>query len=128
MVALSGGGALVFGGKKSNVTFLQDLQILDAASLTWSAGPTLPPARTVAMSVPTKEGGAVILGGLNCGGTCSVAGEVDLWHPDGTTSAGPALKKARGLGTATVLLDGTVLVAGGFSNVSSLASVEVLAP
>ena len=127
--ALADGRALVFGGKKSNVAFLSDTQVFDPASSTWVAGVDLPPTRTATMSVPTAEAGALVIGGLSCSaGGCTVSSNVDLWHADDTATAGPALHQGRGNATATVLQDGTVLVAGGYSTLASLDSVELLAP
>jgi N-acetylneuraminic acid mutarotase len=128
-VALADGRVFVFGGKQSNVAFLDDTQIFDATSSTWVAGAPLPPARTATVSVPTAEGGALVVGGLACTfAGCQTPPQVDLWHPDGTATTGPALHQGRASGTATVLQDGTVLVVGGYGAIASLASVELLVP
>lgn len=128
MLRLSDDRVLVFGGKQSNVAFLSDTQIYDAKEDVWSAGKSATPARTGVTTVPTVDGGALIISGLACGGAgCEVPKTVQHWGSDGSVTKVASLKIGRADATATVLLDGTVLVLGGFE-ASSLASAEILSP
>lgn len=124
---LADGRALVLGGKKSNVGFLGDFELYDPATGAWQAAGAASPARTLSLVVPTAEGGALFIGGYTCSSSCSALESVDIWHPDGSITAGPQLSSARALATATVLADGSVLVVGGYKY-DSQASVELLQP
>lgn len=125
---LEDGRVLAFGGKKSNVAFLDDPQVYDPASNSWTKFPDVPPSRTIPLVVPTAGGGALILGGYTCTpSACSSPLDVNLWSSDGSVAAGPEALRGRTFATATVLLDGTVLVAGGYG-VNSQKQVELLYP
>ncbi len=122
------GRVLVFGGKQANVDFLADVQLWSPASSTFERWGSARPGRTAPSVVPLADGGALFVGGLTCGnGGCGSLNTTTLWRPDGTTVEGPSLRRARALASATVLLDGRVLVAGGSDGVS-LTSAELLGP
>jgi len=125
---LADGRALIFGGKKSNVSFLSDLQIFDPVTGVFDRAGRTFSSRTVANVVPTVDGGAVVLGGLSCSfNGCDNPVETFLVAAGGGTSDGPDLLHGRASASATVLLDGSILVAGGYAS-SSVAFVERLAP
>ena len=125
---LADGRALIFGGKKSNVSFLSDLQIFDPVTGVFDRAGRTFSSRTVANVVPTVDGGAVVLGGLSCSfDGCDNPVETFVVAASGDTSDGPDLLHGRASASATVLLDGSILVAGGYAS-SSVAFVERLAP
>lgn len=124
---LADGRAMIFGGKKSNVAFLDDIEVFDPATGSWQGFGDVPPPRTLPIVVPTAEGGALLISGYSCSSSCSAQKAVDVWHPDDTVEEGPELMFARTLATATVLGDGSVLVVGGYA-FDSLKTVELLHP
>lgn len=125
---LEDGRVLAFGGKKSNVAFLDDPQVYDPASNSWTKFPDVPPARTIPLVVPTQGGGALLLGGYTCTPSeCASPRDVNVWSADGSVVAGPEALRGRTFATATVLLDGTVLLAGGYG-FNSQKQVELLYP
>lgn len=125
---LADGRALIYGGKKANVSFLDDLQVLDPATGVFSRFGQTGSTRTVANVVPTADGGAIVLAGLHCGiGGCEVPTTTRIVGADGQDRPGPELLDGRAGSTATVLPDGSILVAGGYAN-TSMASVERLMP
>ncbi len=124
---LEDGRVLVFGGKQSNIAFLDDPQLFDPVSGSWSKLPDVPPARTIPIVVPTVGGGALLLGGYTCASSCGSPRDVNVWSQDGAVTPGPDTLRGRTLSTATVLADGSVLLAGGYG-FDSQAYVELLSP
>jgi hypothetical protein len=122
---LEDGRVLVFGGKKSNVAFLDDAQIYDPATNGWTQFPDVPPARTLPIVVPAVGGGAILLGGFSCTDSCGSPKNVDLWSPDAGVVTGLETSRGRTLATTTVLFDGSVLVIGGYT-LNSQRQVELL--
>lgn len=122
------GRALIFGGKKANVAFLSDVQAFDPVTGEFENLGSTFSSRTVANMVPTSDGGALILGGLHCSFSgCEDPADTTLVAPSGSKSDGPTLLRGRASASATVLLDGTVLVAGGYTSTSQ-SFVERLMP
>ena len=84
--------------------------------------------RTVPSVVPTVDGGAFILGGLRCSiSGCSDPPETFIVGADGDLVDGPPLAHGRASATATVLLDGSILMVGGYIS-GSVSYVERLTP
>jgi hypothetical protein len=117
---------LVFGGKKSNVAFLGDLQVFSAERDAWDKAGTASSRATGSRVVPLEDGGALLVGGYTCSLSCEAVANVDVWSA-GKISQGPPLAEARANETVTVLADGSVLVAGGFDAAES-ATAERLTP
>jgi hypothetical protein len=125
---LADGRVLVFGGKEPNVAFLSDLQMFDPAAGAFTYVGSTFSSRTVPNVVPTQAGGAVVLAGLRCGASgCENPKETFIVAVDGDVSDGPALQYGRASASATVLLDGSILVAGGYV-FASITAVERLVP
>ncbi len=121
------GRVFLFGGKRANVAFLRDSQLFDPVSGSWASDALIAPGRTIPLVVPTDAGGALVIAGYGCTALgCAPMGSVNAWHLDGSVTEGPPLGGARALSTATVLEDGSVLVAGGYDIVASVATVELL--
>lgn len=125
---LADGRALIFGGKKANVAFLADLQAFDPETEAFTKLGVTMSSRTVANIVPTTDGGAVVLAGLHCSfNGCEDPVETYVVAAGGGVVHGPDLNFGRAGSTATVLLDGSILVAGGYQ-LSSMKFVERLMP
>ena len=86
------------------------------------------PGRTLHASVRLADGGVLIVGGLTPDGT--VLATAELFDP-ATNLISPvwsAMATARAGASATRLLDGRVLVAGGHDGIAYLASAEIYNP
>lgn len=105
----------------------------DPGSGTWSAGPSLNAPRADFAALPVGGGGALVTGGVTAGTAAPVAGAGDhqsysstyIYDPrsePATWSRTGLLGWARTLPTAVALLDGRVLVAGGYYLSGGVAS------
>ncbi len=126
-VLLGNGRVLVVGNPDQGVVRPDSVrsEIWDPASETWTAGPSLNKPRDEFVAVPLADGRVFLTGGVSAG-VISEGGSQDqhqsfsssfIANPAGGSSAwsGVALQDhARTAPTAAALLDGRVLVAGGY--------------
>ena len=127
-VLLGNGKVLVVGNDGEGDMVRPDSvqsEIWDPADGTWSAGPSLNALRAAFVAVPVAGGGVLVTGGVNAG----VADEegyqdrhqsysstyvYDPWSDSVSWLRKGLLDRARTFPTAAALLDGRVLVAGGY--------------
>lgn len=123
---LSGGRLLVSGGSASPQT-----DIYDPASARWSAGSELATNRAYHAAIPLADGSVVLLGGADLTEEQPVPlASVELWREGAASRALAPLTQPRWSHTATLLPDGSILVAGGNGPGTAwgLASVERIVP
>jgi len=129
---LANGQVLVAGGSDSNWNQIGTAELYDPASGTFTFTGSLNTARTAHTATVLNNGKVLIAGGWNSNGDyiTSDAGGGELYDPKSRTFASTSnLNTARDTHTATLLNDGTVLIAGGFdSNANPLSSAEIYDP
>jgi hypothetical protein len=109
VIALNNGGVLVLGGTTDDTEVLDSTEILDPGTLRSTPGPAMSTVRyKFADAVARTSSGQVVVAG---------GSGIDVLAPDGgrfhalTTSHG-----VRSFATATALLDGGVLIIGGYDD------------
>jgi N-acetylneuraminic acid mutarotase len=123
---LPDGKLLVAGGYGNNGGFLATAELYDPASGFWSSTGAMnnPHANHAAALLP--NGKVLVVGGLDSGG--SAVASAELYDPatgGGIWISTGSMSTARGNFMAKLLPNGSVLVAGGFNAVDTLASAEV---
>ena len=126
---LPNGKVLVAGGLDSNSNSLASAELYDLASGTWASTGSLEFARSQHTATLLSDGKVLVAAGKvdhgsepemetqpDCHPVCRVGTrKAELYDPEtGTWARTGNLKIARSRPTATLLLDGNVLVAGGF--------------
>ena len=105
---------------------LASAELYDPASGTWASASPLTDARYLHTATLLPNGKVLVAAGFKLGGTSQLT-SAELYDPangtNGTWTTTDSLAAARDNYTATLLLNGRVLVAGGDSN-GSLASAE----
>ena len=127
---LGSGKVLVVGGSSLGFQALGTAELYDPVSTTWSSAGTLPADGVYHTSTLLLDGTVLVAGGRSfadaaLGDMASTA----IYNPVANTwSAGASMANARDSHTATLLLNGKVLVAGGESGITPLASAEIYDP
>ncbi len=133
---LPDGRLLVVGGRGvDGLTALASAELYQPRTGRWAPAAPLRTGRAQHTATLLPDGRVLVAGGVAVAGEGDAAAflalaSVELFSPaTGRWTPGPPLAEARGNHTATLLPDGTVLVAGGTrEGRGALASVEVLAP
>lgn len=119
MSLLPDGRVLMTGGElNQNRGILNSWLTYDPATGTWtSAATAMPNPHSNHVQVTLQDGRVLVAGGFRTYGSQQASAEVELFDPaSGTWTPGPALPNPVANATATVLRDGSVLVAGGTSS------------
>ncbi len=116
--ALAEGRVLLAGGTDGSGALLKSSEVFDPGTRRFVVGPEMAAARVLHRAVTLQDGRVLILGGDNKTGRA-----FEIYDPkaDAFVSAGQMVSDAS---TATLLLDGRVLVAGGFDT----AFVQIFDP
>ncbi len=126
------GQVLIAGGSDSNWNQIATAEIYDPASGTFTFTGSLNTGRTGHTATLLNNGKVLMAGGWNSNGDYITSDAVngELYDPTSGTFIGTGnLNTARDTHTATLLNDGTVLIAGGFdSNGNVLSSAEIYDP
>jgi len=129
------GTVLVAGGKDSSGNALNSAQLYNPTTRTWTSAGTMKTGRFYHTATRFTNGTVLLSGGQGTGSTTLSASEI--YTPSGTpgtagtwASTTGSMGTARLLHTATLLSDGTVLVAGGgvAGGTSGLTSSEIFTP
>jgi hypothetical protein len=114
-VLLPSGKVLVAGGVLTDGTRIGTAEVFDPESSTFSATGNLIIARAEHTATLLKSGTVLVAGGTDINGSGSPINSAELYEPNaGTFSAvSAAMTEPRQFFTATLLTDGTVLLAGG---------------
>jgi N-acetylneuraminic acid mutarotase len=129
-VALPNGKVLVAGGCNADCnTATATAELYDPASGTWTLTGSMSTLRYYFTATLLGTGKVLVTGGcsqVDCGAVTAVS---ELYDPaTGQWSKTGSLGTARDLHTATLLANGRVLVAGGFTTSGASASAEVYNP
>jgi len=127
---LPDGNVLVAGGDPGDGTIARSAELYDARSGRWTATGSMAEVRGSGHTATLLADGTVLVaGGVGPGSDPFPVTSAERYDPrSGGWSAAGSMTEARGLSpTASLLLDGRVLVAGGFL-VSRLASAELFDP
>ncbi|MBI1922332.1 MAG: chitobiase/beta-hexosaminidase C-terminal domain-containing protein [Geobacter sp.] len=128
---LNNGKVLVAGGETNDTTYTRSAELYDPATDSWIAAGTLSGGRGYHSATLLNNGKVLVVGGK---GGSSYYGSyplasAELYDPSTNSwSSAGSLGAARYLHTATLLPNGRVLVAGGFSGSNSLGSAELYDP
>lgn len=122
---LPDGNVLIAGGlgrvAEGADVHLATTEIYSPASETWSAGASLSTPRSSHAAVALLDGLVLITAGTNATGEQATS---ELLRDNGMTTIGTSpLIKARTAASATLLADGSVLLAGGYTYVPTLKSI-----
>ena len=129
---LADGRMVVAGGWHANGgTYVYDgsVEIYDAATNTWSMGPSMPIARTRHEMIRLADGRLLVAGGINS--SANYSDTTALYDPlsnTWSTSANMVPGTGAEAQTLTLLPDGKVLAAGGFKVQSSVATAALFDP
>jgi hypothetical protein len=128
---LNNGRVLIVGGNAENGNILASAELYNPATGTFTPTGSLNTARELHTATMIQgamiNGMVLIAGGQGSGGALASA---ELYNPTtGTFAATGSLNTARLYHTATLLNDGTVLIAGGYDNNGNIsASAELYNP
>jgi hypothetical protein len=123
------GQVLVAGGSSAGA-ILKSAELYDPASQTWTATGAMNSNRFRHTATVLQDGTVLVTGGQSSNSSLSVLNTAELYDPVAKTwtLVGP-MRKAREYQTATLLADGTVLIAGGIGNTgATLNSAEIYNP
>jgi hypothetical protein len=136
---LGNGKVLIAGGKSDGTTYLNTAELYDPASGTFTAIDSTMGSPRDAHTATLLPDGTVLLagGGIASSGFLTVTGSADIYSPTTNTFTplAASLSVARAYHTATLLPNGTVILAGGGNSsdpsvgeFQALSSVEVYNP
>lgn len=128
-VTLADGSVLVAGGIDGNFNYLSSAELYNPTLQRFTALPSMTMARAGHTMTLLSNGQVLIAGGVVCNGSnCSELSSAEIYDPTiRQFFAAGNMTTARGSHTATLLGDGTVLVAGGF-NGEVISSAEIYNP
>jgi hypothetical protein len=126
-VILTNGKVLVVGGRTSVSAPVSSTELYDPAANSWSAGPNLSVARSDLTATLLDDGRVLVAGGDASASTSSAPQPAaDLIDPQGRAATRAVnMETGRTNHTATLLVDGRVLVTGG---TAGAPRAEVYAP
>jgi len=125
---LPDGKVLVVGGGGFGIGQLASAELYDPASGSWIATGSMIEPRSGPATL-LLDGRVLVAGGTTDGGTDGVLASAELYDPaSGSWTATATMIEARIGHTATLLREGTVLIAGGYSSLEGLASAELYDP
>ena len=122
---LKDGRVLVVGGMTADGLVSSDIEIFDPATGTSAIVALLPEPRNGHVAAALPNGNVLIAGGATVDG--AILQTAVLFDPEtsGVSSVPGRLHTARVHASATTMLDGRVLVAGGSNGTTELASAEI---
>jgi N-acetylneuraminic acid mutarotase len=127
---LANGRVLVAGSTAGKGDVVASAELYDPDTGTWSTTSGMAVARVNATATLLPDGRVLIVGGSFGGNSFfNAIASAELYDPaSGVWSTAASMRAARQYHTATLLTDGTVLVAGGFGSAEMLASAEFYDP
>jgi N-acetylneuraminic acid mutarotase len=125
---LPDGRILVAGGASDTTAIVNECELYDPVADKWSLAAPMATAREFHAATLLDDGTVLVVGGApSFAGTATLA-STEIYHPaTDTWTPGPSLPLSVSPNAATLLNDGTVLVAGGFT-ATATASAERFDP
>ncbi len=128
---LDNGKVLASGGMANDIPHAE-CELYDPATASWSLTGSLHVARYLQSVVKLQDGRVAVFGGQSGGSADGIPIQTDvieIYDPaTGVWSVAGHLQIPREHQTASLLSDGRVLIAGGLSGVSAVASAEIFDP
>ena len=132
-------GGRAFSGRTTGIDYIASVEAYQPETGQWETLPPLAQGRAHHATVRLQDGRVLTVGGLAqsttevdpaFGTPVSISlDSTEIFDPETNTwSAGLSLAEPRFYPTASVVADGTVVVTGGWSDMTNLASTELLAP
>jgi hypothetical protein len=117
LTLLSDGRVWLAGvGKGCTDQYETSTEFFNPSSGTWSDGPELTSQRAYHTATQLADGRIALIGGEDGHGKLANDGKIEFFNPTtNQLTQGPRMQKARLMHTATLLKDGRVLIAGGFT-------------
>ena len=126
---LRDGRVLLVGGFNGYAANIASTAIFDPATGTFSAGPAMAEGREFNTATLLQDGRVLVVGGGNDYTNLKFLSSAEVYDPaTGTFSATGRLANARTYHAATLLVDGRVLVTGGYGATAPLAAAEIWDP
>jgi N-acetylneuraminic acid mutarotase len=127
---LQSGVVLVAGGGGPGASgSLPSAELYDPVSNTWMPAGNMSIGVTDHTATLLPNGQVLVAGGQTSGGNSGPIAAAELYDPVANTwSPAASMSIPRDLHTATLLANGTVLIAGGYSGVSKTATAELYDP
>jgi len=123
------GRVLVAGGGGFGIGLLASAELYDPSSGTWTATGSMITPRWSHTATLLLDGTVLVAGGDDGRGTDGLLASAEVYDPSrGSWTATASMTEARTGHTATLLLEGTVLGAGGYSSLAGLVSAELYDP
>jgi len=131
MSALLPDGKVLMAGGCGDTACYADTDLWDPQAGAWSSGTPLAAPRGFATSTTLADGKVLVTGGCADPECQTILGDAEIYDPaTGTWAAAGAMSTPRAGHTATLLADGSVLVAGGCADAdcnTTLSSAEIWA-
>lgn len=130
-VTLGDGSVLIAGGIDGNFNYLSSAELYNPTTQLFTPLTSMTTARAGHTATLLSNGQVLIAGGVLCNqGNCEQLSSAEIFDPSKQRfRATGNMTTARGSHTATLLNDGTVLLAGGFNgNGQGLSSAEIYYP
>jgi Kelch motif/Galactose oxidase, central domain len=130
---LPNGKVLIAGGVGAPIPgqlpLLSSSEIYDPSKDTFVDGPSMITGHAGATAAPLANGDILIFGGYGGSTSIVILDDVEIYDPSTNSfSQGAPMRDPRLAPTATLLPNGSVLIAGGFDGTNSLSSTEIYNP
>src|SRR5262249_38477319 len=124
------GQILVTGGIGQNYRYLASAELYDPQTQSFTSTASMVTARAAHTATLLSDGRVLIAGGVVCdAGNCTQLSSAEVYDPIQQKFRPVAsMAAARASHTATLLSDGTVLIAGGVQGGVGLSSAEIYSP
>ena len=117
---LPDGKVLVVGGFSDTLGAIASAELFDPGTGTWTSAPGMVQPRFAHTATLLSDGRVLVVGGSIAGGSFQPTASAELYEPGtGAWTAAGSMKMPRVYAAATLMPDGSVLLAGGFSGTSN---------
>jgi hypothetical protein len=126
---LTNGIVLIAGGISGTGQNTNSVDLYNPTNGAWTVATPMSIGRHLHTATLLRDGTVLITGGISYSPSLVYVSSVELYNPmTGTWTMTNSLSQARANHTATLLPDGKVLIAGGASNTTAIATAETYDP